>query len=189
VCDAGIEVCKGDVQPGVELCNGEDDDCDGVADSPEPCPEGSACIEGTCAPACSTGEFRCPFGFECEDGYCIPSSSGGGSGSGGNTSGGSSAVGTGGAIVVGGTTGSGTGATGADTGTGGDGQGDAGETSSSAGSESVSGKSDRYGLATGGGGCGCRTSPQPGRPWLALVGVLLTGLVWRRRRAANGGAL
>jgi MYXO-CTERM domain-containing protein len=34
--------------PGVEVCNGMDDDCDGVPDNDAPCPAGSICMAGAC---------------------------------------------------------------------------------------------------------------------------------------------
>jgi MYXO-CTERM domain-containing protein len=55
-----------------------------------------------------------------------------------------------------------------------------------------------FGLATGGGGCGCRTAPRSGLPEAgAALFALLIGAVLRRRRqdtpelgaaAAKGGA-
>jgi hypothetical protein len=203
-CDAGIEVCKGDVQPGVEVCNGLDDDCDGEADSPEPCPAGSACIAGECAPPCGGGEFPCPGGFKCEDGYCV--SIGGGSGGSGNGSG--SGSGSGGSSVSSGGSNSSSGGSdasgGTDNSTGGTDQpGDGGEdasggsNSSSGGSNSSSGgtvskgeKNGVYGLATGGGGCGCRVGArsQTGALGMASVVTVLLAMA-RRRRRQNGESL
>jgi hypothetical protein len=73
-CQGGALVCLGAVDPGVETCNGQDDDCDGVIDSagglppadsagpcnaPIPPPAGavSACSAG--AKACQGGSIVC----------------------------------------------------------------------------------------------------------------------------------
>ncbi len=199
-CDAGIEVCKGDVQPGVEICNMLDDDCDGEADSPEPCPAGSACIAGECAPPCGGGEFPCPGGFKCEDGYCV--TIGGGSGGSGNGSG----SGSGGSSVSSGGSNSSSGGSDANGGTnssgGTDQPGDGGEDSSggskSSGGSNASGgtvskgdaKNGVYGLATGGGGCGCRVGARPETSALGLASVMTVLLAMaRRRRRQNGESL
>ena len=68
VCAGGGIVCDGYVGPRPEICNGLDDDCDGVADANPQCPvAGQACIAGECANPCGPGEFPCPFGFYCQD--------------------------------------------------------------------------------------------------------------------------
>ena len=53
----------------VEICNGLDENCNGTLDDGAPCPEGSICACGGCAPPCSAGE--CGNGGQCIDGYCI----------------------------------------------------------------------------------------------------------------------
>ena len=78
-CFAGRLVCTGP-SPTTELCNGKDDDCDGVVDDKATCPAGQACRSGRCQGTCSN---RCsPSGAKrCEPGgkgpqSCIKGSSG-----------------------------------------------------------------------------------------------------------------
>ena len=78
-CVAGELVCVGAVEPREEVCNGLDDDCDGIADDMAPCPGTSLCVEGACRRPCDPAmEFPCPVGFLCRmpdavDGsYCLP---------------------------------------------------------------------------------------------------------------------
>ncbi|MCU0660867.1 MAG: MopE-related protein [Myxococcota bacterium] len=55
--------------PGVEACNGVDDDCDGATDEELDleCPSGNLCVEGECAPPCAGQEASCPGGMTCEE--------------------------------------------------------------------------------------------------------------------------
>jgi hypothetical protein len=71
VCTAGGVSCVGSVKPSVEVCNGLDDDCDGIVDEEAPCPAGAACQQGQCVEPCKVGEFPCPGGFACQDGFCF----------------------------------------------------------------------------------------------------------------------
>lgn len=71
-CINGAPLCVGYRGPGTEMCNGLDEDCDGVPDNDAPCPEGTSCIEGRCVAPCGVGEFPCPGGLECRNGYCFP---------------------------------------------------------------------------------------------------------------------
>ncbi len=65
VCTAGVQTCVGgmfrscigQVQPGVELCNGLDDDCDGTPDDGNP-GGGAACSTGL-GGACDIGSLSC----------------------------------------------------------------------------------------------------------------------------------
>ncbi len=65
--------CEGQILPGVELCNGLDDDCDGVPDNGNPvCSTGSTCVNGTCVPSsCGAEGPFCPGGFACTAGACV----------------------------------------------------------------------------------------------------------------------
>ena len=114
-CVNGNYVCQGAVHPEKEICDGKDNDCNGVADSPAPCPGVNACVSGVCVEPCGRGEFPCGGGYTCSDaGYCVPTtcqditcpsglvcnagacvdpSSVGGSGGGGAANGGSNAGG------------------------------------------------------------------------------------------------
>ncbi|NMC68456.1 MAG: VWA domain-containing protein [Myxococcales bacterium] len=55
-CTAGTQTCTGGfwsdcngaVWPDLEVCNGRDDDCNGVADDGAVCPPGQACTSGVC---------------------------------------------------------------------------------------------------------------------------------------------
>lgn len=60
-CTGGAIVCEGNVAPGVEVCNGVDDDCDGVADDGNP-GGGAACITGVPG-VCSAGTQACVGGL------------------------------------------------------------------------------------------------------------------------------
>ncbi|HET6149406.1 MAG TPA: MopE-related protein, partial [Polyangia bacterium] len=65
-------VCEGCVVPGVEVCDGMDNDCDGQADLNPVCPSGLGCKEGRCTILCIPGEFPCPNGYKCVGDYCVP---------------------------------------------------------------------------------------------------------------------
>jgi len=71
-CTAGVwGSCLGQQGPEKELCNGLDDDCDGIVDEDAECPGGSQCINGQCSPPCGAGEFNCPKGQLCKDNWCV----------------------------------------------------------------------------------------------------------------------
>jgi len=44
---------------GAEVCNGKDDDCNGLVDDSAACPAGEVCTGGKCASACASGQTRC----------------------------------------------------------------------------------------------------------------------------------
>jgi hypothetical protein len=49
ICTGGVwSGCEGAVWPSEELCDGQDNDCNGVADNDAMCPAGQQCIEGSC---------------------------------------------------------------------------------------------------------------------------------------------
>jgi hypothetical protein len=80
---AGTLRCVGAVEPSMEVCDGDDDDCDGEIDDDAPCPPGRACIDAQCRRRCDPDmEFTCPVGMLCEEvdlegddagTYCLPS--------------------------------------------------------------------------------------------------------------------
>ncbi|MDA3863995.1 MAG: MopE-related protein [Deltaproteobacteria bacterium] len=72
VCQNGTLSCQGSTDPQPEVCNNLDDNCDGIIDNGDLCPQGAECIEGQCRIYCGSGEFSCPGGTECIDDYCEP---------------------------------------------------------------------------------------------------------------------
>jgi hypothetical protein len=76
-CIGGGIVCVGAIDPQPEVCNGIDDNCDGMPDVNAPCPDPTSCVEGGCRVRCAGGEFPCPAGFKCQTtaggDFCVPS--------------------------------------------------------------------------------------------------------------------
>ncbi len=76
------DVCMGMLQPGAELCNGLDDDCDGLVDDGATCGAGYACRNGVCVyDFCDGIEVGCAEGYQCTtlpDGFkhCVVASCG-----------------------------------------------------------------------------------------------------------------
>ena len=73
-CVKGQVVCGSGKQPSVEVCDCEDNDCDGTIDNQNPnappvCGAGKTCVKSAfgcqCAATCQ-GEFGCPGGQKCE---------------------------------------------------------------------------------------------------------------------------
>jgi MYXO-CTERM domain-containing protein len=79
ICAAGLTQCTRsgtECAPSVvgraEICNGLDEDCDGMVDDGELCATGFVCDRGTCVGRCGSGEFTCDFGLSCSaDGFCV----------------------------------------------------------------------------------------------------------------------
>lgn len=71
LCRAGTETCtdggawggcQGEVTPALEICDGHDNNCDGIIDGPYSCPTGAECVSGQC---------QCVFGYHKCDGRCV----------------------------------------------------------------------------------------------------------------------
>jgi hypothetical protein len=80
VCAQGLTGCSVGAEPGqcvqleaagAELCDGLDNDCDGMIDNDRPCGSEGACVNGACVQACGGVEFPCPAGQVCDDGECV----------------------------------------------------------------------------------------------------------------------
>jgi hypothetical protein len=72
-CSAGENIsCHPIVSPSAEVCDGLDNDCDGVIDQGASCPNADEiCDKGKCVGKCGMGEFQCAPGLACDtDFYC-----------------------------------------------------------------------------------------------------------------------
>ena len=80
VCKGGHLVCRGAMGfmcegcslPSPEICDGKDNNCDGMTDVSAKCPSGFACRDGQCSLQCVGGEFPCPAGYKCVSEFCVP---------------------------------------------------------------------------------------------------------------------
>jgi len=63
--------CRQVVKPNKEKCDNVDNDCNGMVDDGDLCPDNQVCDQGTCVDACNVGEFRCAKGLKCDHGFCI----------------------------------------------------------------------------------------------------------------------
>jgi len=70
-CIGGVYECVGGVEPGAEICDCNDNDCDTQVDEGALCGAGSSCVNCQCAQPCGTGEFPCPAGQFCDNGFCL----------------------------------------------------------------------------------------------------------------------
>ena len=82
-CVQGGWACVGGSPAEPEVCDCQDNDCDGDVDNAQAgdiCPQGGVCLASPtcqCAQPCDTGEFPCPAGMKCSaeaesEGYCVP---------------------------------------------------------------------------------------------------------------------
>jgi hypothetical protein len=180
--------CIDAVEPTDEICDGKDNDCDGVPDSPQPCPGESECVAGQCNEPCTVmGEFViCPGGLECKNGWCVDPhdpDTGEAAGAPGVGAGGSSSA-TGGASLEGGSDAAG-------------GEGSTETAGSFAQSDDKhdrgsplvdsdgDGKIDEYGLASGGSGCAFRVGTRNRRVVTTLALLAMGAALGRRRRRTS----
>jgi MYXO-CTERM domain-containing protein len=80
VCAAGLTGCASATMPSAclqleaaspEVCDGLDNDCDGMVDDDRPCGETASCIRGVCTQNCGGDEFPCPDALKCDEGRCV----------------------------------------------------------------------------------------------------------------------
>jgi hypothetical protein len=190
VCTNGQFDCVGAVKPGLEVCDGKDNDCNGVGDTPTSCPNpDDVCVWGQCSAPCDPGEFPCDNGFQCYDDHCVPISCDKTVCPDGLTCVNGLCVENG---ASGGAAGSNAGGSGGGNPAGGSGGGSAGTNAGGAnpnGGNSTTGsgtgaRDNPFGLATGGGGCRCSMPGEGERDAAGLTTALaaLALVLGRKRR-------
>jgi Cys-rich repeat protein len=70
-CQAGVCAQPPACQPVTETCNGVDDDCDGQIDEGSLCPNGQACIAGSCKALACVADSDCGNGQLCVAKKCV----------------------------------------------------------------------------------------------------------------------
>ena len=65
-------VCEGCTAPTPEVCDGKDNNCDGMIDTQAMCPSGFGCRDGQCILQCVGGEMPCPPGYKCVNAVLRP---------------------------------------------------------------------------------------------------------------------
>jgi hypothetical protein len=76
-CVAGACQAASTCTPSAEVCDGIDNDCDGVVDNGATCPGGASCVSGQCVAAGCAADADCPPDQACVAGQCTGGCPGG----------------------------------------------------------------------------------------------------------------